>query len=273
MKLVSVIVPYFNNESTVLRALDSIKCQTYSNIEIILINDGSSDKTKDVVNKYILDNNKMNFKHIILPENKGPSVARNIGINQSNGELIAFLDADDSWVNNKIELQAKVMDNNPELVLIACDHFIEYNNEKYTKSRSDFKIIEVTFKEKLIKNRFCTPSVMLRRRCILDYNLKFNENQKFAEDTLFYLQILRRFKSVKIQAPLVTLYKPEISSVGLSSKILETEKWELRNFKTLYKENKFIKNNKISLIKLNLLYLFSFIKFTRRVVKYSLKMR
>lgn len=265
MCVVSVIIPYYNNEETIIRALESVKNQTFKDIEIIAINDGSSDNSFNIVEgwKKINSINLRNFTQ----KNSGPSVARNKGIDLANGKYVAFLDADDSWESKKLEKQVNVLEENEDIGIIGCDHYVKEDSKVLTRSNNSKEIRKVTFNEKLLKNQFCTPSVVIRKHILIESNIRFSEKQRYAEDTLFYLQILRKYNGVKIEEPLVNLYKAEISNKGLSARLWATEKFELNNFKILYSENSINDKNKISFIKLNGLLVFSLIKFGRRVIK------
>ncbi|WP_368236368.1 glycosyltransferase family 2 protein [Clostridium perfringens] len=263
MNKVSIIIPYFNNENTIIRALDSVKKQTFKDYEIIIINDGSKDKSEELVLNWIENNKFITIKHIIQ-DNKGPSSARNRGIQLSKCDFVAFLDADDSWDFNKLEIQIDIMIKNNDIGIIGSEYKLEYNNIQSIKGVNNGKLQPVSFEQRLIKNYFNTPSVVIRRKVLVDNYILFNEKQSYAEDTLLYLEVLRVSKGAKICSPLITLYKPELSKEGLSSNIIETEKYELLNYLNLYKKNKFY-DKKISLQKLVFLLIFSVIKFLRRV--------
>jgi len=99
--LVSIIVPTFNREKLILRALESIFTQTYPNIEIIIVDDNSSDNTEGVVKEL----NRKNIKYFKHTQNTGGGGARNTGIVNANGTFLTFLDSDDEYVNDKIEIQ------------------------------------------------------------------------------------------------------------------------------------------------------------------------
>ncbi|MBO0550670.1 hypothetical protein EXQ37_09800 [Clostridium botulinum] len=98
----------------------------------------------------------------------------------------------------------------------------------------------------------------------------FNEDQKYAEDTLLYLKILRKYKGGKIQLPLVNLYKNEFGQGGLSRNLIETEKCELKNFKQLRTEN-YKYNKKINIILYFVIVTFSLIKYLRRILIIKLR--
>lgn len=118
---VSVIVPIYNAEKTLIKCLDSIVAQTYSNIETILVDDGSCDGSKKICELYCLRYN--NFR-LISQENSGPSTARNNGIDNSNGKYVYFVDADDYIEHKLVETMVKVAeDYSAEMVI--CNYYIE----------------------------------------------------------------------------------------------------------------------------------------------------
>src|SRR5690625_3067146 len=99
--LVSVVIPAYNCEKWITKTIESVNKQSYKNIEIIIVNDGSTDKTKQILETF-KDQQNLNVYHI---ENSGPAKARNLGVSKSSGKLIAFLDSDDLWHKTKIEKQ------------------------------------------------------------------------------------------------------------------------------------------------------------------------
>lgn len=113
MKLISVIVPAYNPQNTLLHAFESIFSQTYKNIEVLLVNDGSNEQSNSVFAEA-----KKNYPQLILLElktNKGVAAARNYGVEQAKGEYIAFLDQDDIWDKQKLELQSRYLDEHNEV--------------------------------------------------------------------------------------------------------------------------------------------------------------
>ncbi|SUC11881.1 glycosyl transferase family protein [Proteus mirabilis] len=110
--LVSIIMPCFNSEKYISEAIESVLKQTYSNFELIIIDDNSTDSTLKIINSF--RDNRITI--ISFDENQGAGVARNKGIEVANGRFIAFLDSDDLWSKNKLEAQIKFMlDNNYHL--------------------------------------------------------------------------------------------------------------------------------------------------------------
>jgi glycosyltransferase involved in cell wall biosynthesis len=125
--LVSVVIPLYNKESYIIQTLQSVMNQTYPNIECIIVDDGSTDKSVAITSKFISDN-KLSWR-LISQINSGQTKARNRGIHQAQGEYIAFLDSDDLWPADKIELQVEAFEDNPKSVLILSSYAI-FSEEK-----------------------------------------------------------------------------------------------------------------------------------------------
>lgn len=122
-EIVSVVIPTYNKSSLIESTLRSVVNQTYRNVEIILVDNGSTDDTRVKIDRFILDN-PGNWKVLDVEENKGPSNARNLGISSSIGKYIFFLDGDDVFLPNKIEAQVKFMEENPLVGLSLTPYFI-----------------------------------------------------------------------------------------------------------------------------------------------------
>ena len=108
LPLVSVVIPLYNRENTIQRAVDSILNQTYTNIEVLVVDDGSTDASVKMLEKYQKDKR---VKVFLQGTNKGANVARNRGIQEAEGEYIAFQDSDDVWLSDKLEKQIKRMES------------------------------------------------------------------------------------------------------------------------------------------------------------------
>lgn len=117
---VSVVIPAYNAEKHINRALDSVLAQTHPADEIIVVDDGSTDNTAQVVKKY------GSPVHYIFQENAGAAAARNTAIKAATGAWIAFLDADDEWLPAKLELQLNLLQRNPDLVWVTCNYLINF---------------------------------------------------------------------------------------------------------------------------------------------------
>lgn len=121
--MISVILPTYNRASMVTRALESVLAQTEGDYEIIVIDDGSTDETPQVLKPY------EGVARITRQANRGCAAARNEGIRLARGEYLAFLDSDDYWEPNKLTLQKRILDSNPDIGLV-CSDFSFYENDR-----------------------------------------------------------------------------------------------------------------------------------------------
>src|SRR5690625_1148459 len=126
---VSVICTVKNGEHTVLDTIQSVANQTYKNFEMIVVDDGSSDTTLSILNKW---KKRFTFLKIIDTQGVGRSEALNLAINESSGDLIANIDADDLWHPQKLEIQVKTFREKPGYFLIGTQSIIIYDDEKPT---------------------------------------------------------------------------------------------------------------------------------------------
>lgn len=116
--LVSIVIPVYNKEQWITQTLKSVLEQSYSNWECVIVDDGSTDNSASVIEKFIAEN-PANWKFLRQP-NAGQATARNVAISNSSGEFISFLDGDDIWARNKIGAQVALLSSNPETVLVLC---------------------------------------------------------------------------------------------------------------------------------------------------------
>ncbi|MFZ9011987.1 MAG: glycosyltransferase family 2 protein, partial [Anaerohalosphaeraceae bacterium] len=128
---ISVVIPAYNAEKHIGRAIDSVLAQTRPADEVIVIDDGSSDATAEVVRSY---GDKIMFIH---QENAGASVARNTGIKAATSDWIAFLDADDEWLPNKLQLQVSQLKRNPDLAWAMSNYLTCFCDPEHSKTAFD----------------------------------------------------------------------------------------------------------------------------------------
>jgi len=213
--LVSVIIPAYNAEKYIAEAIDSVLAQTYPAYEIIVVDDGSTDRTKEIVET---QGHKDTGTHVeiryMYQENRGPAAARNAGIKIAKGEYMTFLDADDIWLKNKLEIQVKEMADGIGLAGVgSCDGNIEH-----TKN--------ISYKELLIKNRFYNSGVMVKKECLDKVGL-FDERPEFkaVEDWDMWIRISKYYKTRYINSPLVKVRvtQDSISSAKNAEKMLHNE--------------------------------------------------
>ena len=197
--LVSVVIPTYNRALTISPAIDSALNQTYKNIEIIVVDDGSTDNTKEALKPY-------EQKITYIPQaNSGVSSARNIGIQRAAGEYVAFLDSDDLWYPQKLEKQIEAIQKNQEYAL--CLTNIEYINEAGSHiSFSNLREIILqngSFFEYLLRGFPVTCSYMLIKKDVFNAVGLFDESLKTAEDIDMLLRITSGYQAILIDEPLV----------------------------------------------------------------------
>jgi glycosyltransferase involved in cell wall biosynthesis len=267
MCLVSVIIPYYNRQATILRALNSVATQSYRNYEIILINDGSEDHSSEIVEKFILDNPQLKII-TIEQRNQGPSIARNKGIEKAKGEYIAFLDSDDEWLPEKLERQIMKM-KEFSIDMLGCNYYLINNDIQTEFAFTNEMIKHISFKSSLFKHYFATPCIVVKKKVIMDVGL-FPEKQNYMEDAFVFTNIARKYNTCLSGDFLVNIYKLPYGESGLSSQLKEMEKNELSNFKRFRVENNKYEN-KLSLIFYTMAIVFSWIKYIKRILIVKLR--
>lgn len=182
LPLVSIIMPVYNSEDYVQRAIESVFSQIYDNYELIIIDDGSTDSSKSIIFKY-----KDKIKYI-YQGNAGASAARNNGVNNSSGELVAFLDADDMWYPEKLKFQVEAYINEPSAVLIHTEVDQSSSFKGFIPINTlDTKAVHKPFLEVFEYPNLKTPSVMIPKK-VLDKIGMFNVDLPTAEDKDLFLR-------------------------------------------------------------------------------------
>ncbi len=265
MYLVSVIIPYYNRGETLPRALDSVLAQTLKDLEIILVNDGSTDQSEQVVEDYIRHHQNARFKHL-TQVNLGPSVARNEGVRQAQSKYIAFLDSDDSWEPTKLEVQIDYMEKNPDIAITGTNYCI-VKDHKWPRYPLKPEMLEANYYRMLFKIVFVATTVVIRSNVFLRENLWFRVGKEQGEDILLFLQILRRHRGVRFSTPLATIFKLDYGEKDcLTSDLSKLLECERENLRVLYSENG-QSDKKISRLLFFVLHYFYFLKHVKRVLK------
>lgn len=185
--LVSIIIPVYNDSLHISKAINSALEQTYKNIEVIVINDGSTDDTMNVLNSF----NDQRL-HIIDKENGGVSAARNLGISVANGQYLMFLDSDD-YLDQEAVFKLVNIIKDTDIDVIRFNGFIE--NKKHEFSKLNFGNIKAGLSTKTSKELFDSIISPIGLRCYVwqlfikkDSLKDFNINLHYLEDTVFYLE-------------------------------------------------------------------------------------
>lgn len=186
LPLVSVVIPFYENKKWLVEAIDSVIKQTYKNLEILVINDGSTENIDEVKKKY---GEKIK---IFNKENGGPSSARNFGIEKSNGKYIAFLDSDDVWFPNKLKKQVEKMELNG---YIWSQHSYEmfWDNSDKTKVINTSIYAGDVYKDCFISFKVQTSCVVVLRSVLIEKNIKFPLHKRYGQDGSFYKQLAKHY--------------------------------------------------------------------------------
>ena len=206
MKKVSIIVPVYNCEKYIKECINSVINQTYKNLEIIIVDDKSTDNSLSIINSF----KDKRIKVISLKENSGVSIARNKGVEVSTGELICFLDSDDYWNKEKIEKQVKFIDGKA---------FI-YSDYEYLKKGKRKRVCvpkTITYKEALKNTTIFTSTVI--------FNMKYLNKEdiymplvKLGQDSSTWWKVLKKVKIAYGMNEVLSIYRVGESSLS-SNKI------------------------------------------------------
>lgn len=212
---ISVIIPCYRCAETIERTFTSVLNQTLIPLEVILIDDFSDDATIELLRK--IRNKHPDFVKLIeLQSNGGVSVARNQGVQIASGKYIAFLDSDDLWHKEKLEIQySQMVANNAVIAAHLCE-LISTNFDNKIFNNLTFKWIGINFM--LLSNKAITSTVMLKKDCLV----KFDESLKRGEDWKCWLEAMvqSRAKIFFMQIPLSAGLKPRVGYAGLSQDLV-----------------------------------------------------
>ena len=196
MDKISVIIPFFKGKEWLKEAIDSVLNQTINPHEIIIVNDGSPENIDDLIAEY---DTEAIFIH---QENKGPASARNTGIKSSTGDYIAFLDADDLWHNNKLEIQLKYMQRNNLCWSHGPYEVFEDETYKTLKVVNNLDVEGMIFPRSLARCSIATPCVMVRKDCLNDDRMLFNEEMRQGQDYCFWNVLAKKYEVGNVGVPL-----------------------------------------------------------------------
>jgi glycosyltransferase involved in cell wall biosynthesis len=212
---VAVVVPCYNAANTLARALDSVLAQTYTNVRLYVVDDGSTDGTPSILQRY------SRYGFCVRQAHLGQATARNCALSVSRERYIAFLDADDYWLPAKLELQIALLEQNPGVGLV-CSDCETVEGREYVGSYFANSGVPRTGKvfERLTRECFVfTPTVVVRRECLDQVGL-FNESLAVSEDFELWLRIAAQWDIAVVPEVLaVREIRPEGLSVSTRPEI------------------------------------------------------
>ncbi|MBE2289285.1 MAG: glycosyltransferase family 2 protein [Chitinophagaceae bacterium] len=225
----SVIIPVYNGAETICRAVDSVMAQGHHDLEVIVVDDASTDATFHLVKQQYGDNVQL----ISLPKNSGSSFARNAGMAVATGDYIAFLDADDSWGQGKIEAITEVLRNRPEIAFL----YHGYSLAPMDKPGKDLDLYprKLSYVRLLAGNVISTSCVVLKN----ERHFRFATDMRYCEDYELWLRISYRCGAYYLDFPFTRLYRPITSVGGISANRLAMRIGEMRAYARLPRLNPF----------------------------------
>ena len=204
--LISVIIPVYNAEKYLRKCILSIIEQTYSNLEIILINDGSIDSSKDICNEFANVDNRI---VVIDKENEGVGAARNDGLNRATGKYIAFVDCDDYIEKDTIEiLYSTLIEKNVDCVkgnydIVTSSGIIQNNEPKLERKYDKGQIKDFIYELLTERVKSFLWLLLIKKECIKD---NFNEKLFLYEDANFYISLLGNINSIYVFSKIIYHY-------------------------------------------------------------------
>ncbi|MBD2250028.1 glycosyltransferase family 2 protein [Nostoc parmelioides] len=245
MPTISVIIPAYNAERTILETISSVQQQTFSDFELIIINDGSIDRTLELIQN-IQDERLKIFSY----ENGGLPVARNRGIYRAIGEFIAFLDADDLWTPDKLELQLAALQQNPEAgVAYSWTYFMDEQGKSSIPGVSLF--FEGNVQANLLVNNFLASgsNPLIRKQAIKSVG-EFDSKYTACEDWDYWLRLSATWNFVVVPKHQI-FYRQSLTSMS-SSKVKNMEDNGLlvieKTFQSVKPELQYLKNQSLAWI-------------------------
>ncbi len=219
---VTVIIPCYNYAHFLGAALDSVLAQTYTNLEVIVIDDGSPDNTAEVASKY---EGRIRY---VRQGNQGLSASRNNGLALASNEYVALLDADDEWEPSFIEtLMGKIRELPDDFGLVAClDYKIGFNGERIPDRKRDSLTGEVTTRDLLLKNRFFPGAVLVRKNALRKAG-GFDTSLRSSEDRDMWIRLSSICRLWVLPDKLIRVRKHGSNMSGHGSRMRENKKMVL----------------------------------------------
>jgi glycosyltransferase involved in cell wall biosynthesis len=234
MMLVSVIIPAYNIDQYLAETLDSVLVQTYSHFEVMIVNDGSTDRTLEIAQEYAAKDDRI---RIFSQANEGLAGARNRGIRETTGELLAFLDGDDRWHPTKLSAHVDHFESFGQKLQsteasslgmsFAKVTFIT-STGSYTKQYSNSKLTNLKPEDFYIENLAITPSNVVIRRSLLDQVGHFIPQPKGLEDQEIFIRIAYSGAIIEGLNQVLTEYRIVENSMSSNLDYME-ENWKILN--------------------------------------------
>lgn len=221
---VSIVMPAYNAEKTIGQAIESVLCQTHKKFELIIIDDQSGDRTVPIAEEYACSDSRIRILKNSV--NSGVSVSRNNGVRASKMEWIAFLDSDDAWEADKLEIQLKTMMEYPKCsICFTGSAFMDETSHRFGYTLEVPS--RITYKELLKQNLISCSSTLVKKERLLQYPM--HNDSMIHEDYATWLKILKEDSfAVGVNQPLL-IYR--ISKSSKSGDKLKAAKMQWRTYR------------------------------------------
>ena len=247
---ISVVIPVYNRELTVKRAIDSVLAQELHPDEIIVVDDGSTDPTPEILKSY---DHKI---QIVRQENKGVSAARNRGVETASGKWIAFLDSDDEWTPDKLQKQLACYRLHPNMRILQTEERWIRNNMRVNPGKKYSKKSGNIFKN-CLKTCIVGPSTVMCERSLLMEMGGFDEKLPVCEDYDLWIRIAAKYAIPLLPEALTIKYGGHPDQLSLSTPAMD--RYRVQSLEKIYKEVTLSRIQRIELLEeliLKLSYLY-----------------
>jgi glycosyltransferase involved in cell wall biosynthesis len=225
--LVSVIIPTYNRGWIIREAIDSVLEQDFIDFELIVVDDGSTDDTADILKTFGRDIN------VIRQSNQGVSAARNRGIAASSGQLIAFLDSDDLWLSHKLAVQVEFFTSQPDAMICQTQEQWVRNGVRVNLQKRHHKFSGMIF-ERSLELCLVSPSAVMIKKRLLEEVGRFDERLPACEDYDLWLRISCRYPVYLIDTPLIIKRGGHADQL---SKAAGLDKFRIQSLKKILESN------------------------------------
>lgn len=198
---ISVIIPTFNREDLLKRSVSSVLNQTHAELELIIVDDGSTDNSRQVAKDFLSDSRV----RYVYQENSGVSSARNLGVSVSSFEWVSFLDSDDEWLENKLQKQVELHTKKPDLLFIHTEENWIRNGKKVNKPKQYKKHGGYIF-SKCLSLCAIAPSAVLMHKSLFNEMYGFSTDYTVCEDFELWLKVTSKYEVGLVDEPLVNKY-------------------------------------------------------------------
>ena len=234
--LITIIIPTYNRANLLSRAIKSVLNQTFKDFELIVVDDGSTDNTAEVIKKFQEQDKRI--RYIQHDKNKGTAATRNIGIKAAKGEYIAFLDSDDEWFPEKLEKQVSLFEHSlrKNLGFVSCNYLEFYSESgrevlyRVPRHKSSLKVL-------LESNTLCNSSNVMIKKEVFDNVGHFDEKIKIGEDWDMWIRIAQKYNFDFVEEPLFKYYIHQNNIMKTTSNLRKEKDIEyiFQKYKEYYK--------------------------------------